>query len=57
MSEYFHSDKRFIYLDKPYCEFYIPMKYLMESLDLRPISVLRLKPWEYLMLDFSKMTN
>ena len=27
MSEYFHSDKRFIYLDKPYCEFYIPMKY------------------------------
>lgn len=27
MSEYFRSDKRFIYLEKPYCEFYIPMKY------------------------------
>lgn len=27
MSEYFHSDKRYIYLDKPYCEFYIPTKY------------------------------
>ena len=27
MSEYFKSDDRFIYLQKPYCEFYIPTSY------------------------------
>lgn len=27
MSEYFKSDGRFIYLEKPYCEFYIPQFY------------------------------
>lgn len=27
MSEYFKSDGQYIYLEKPYCEFYIPMKY------------------------------
>ena len=31
MSSYFRSDQKFIYLERPYCEFYIPMDYFDTS--------------------------